>query len=395
MSEVRPFAGLRYARFAGPRIAPPYDVLDDAERAALAREPENLVHLTLPPGASGARDYAGAAALFRAWQRDGVLVRDPQPAFYVLEEHTTDGRTRRGFLALLRLRDYADRVVLPHERTMAGPKLDRLLLTREVRANLEPLFFLYEDRDAKLLPALQSADAEAPLVACKGYDGTEIALRALTDRGAVDAVAEFLLPRAVIIADGHHRYETMLTYRDECRATQGVDPEAPHEFVLAYLVNAFDPGSRIQAIHRGLTGDVQDPGAALRAAGFTTVTQPRGTPGNALLQQLAGRRAHETAFVLVEPSGDLTLAVRARGEKLDVEVLHGEVLPKLGGQLEFDGKPERLLERVRRGEVRLAILMNPLDADTLFRVIQAGAVLPQKSTYFAPKIPSGLVIRDF
>jgi len=347
------------------------------------------------PGPSGARDYAAAAALLDAWRRDGVLVRDPAPSLYGLEERTSDGRVRRGFLALLRLADYAERVVLPHERTMAGPKQDRLLLTRAVRANLEPLFFLYEDRDAKLLPALQSADAEAPLVACKGPDGTELALRALADPSAIDAIAQFLEPRSVIIADGHHRYETMLSYRDECRAEQGADPEAPHEFVLAYLVNAFDPGSRIQAIHRVLQGAVQDPGAVLRAAGFTTVTLASGTPATSLLQQLAQRSASETAFVLVQPGGALTLAVRARGERLYVEVLHAELLPALGGELEFDARPERLLERCRSGAASLGVLMNPLDPDTLFRVIEAGAVLPQKSTYFAPKIPSGLVLRDF
>ena len=147
MSEVRPFRALRFREAPGPRIAGPYDVISAEERAALGREPQNIVHLTLPSGAEGERDYDGAGRTLERWKEEGVLVRDPSPRIYTLEERVSDGRVRRGFLALVRLADYAERVVLPHERTLAGPKRDRLLLTRAVRANLEPIFFLYEDRD--------------------------------------------------------------------------------------------------------------------------------------------------------------------------------------------------------------------------------------------------------
>ena len=177
MSDVHPFRALRYARELTPRLAGPYDVISAAERAQLASEPENVVHLTLPPGAEGERDYASAAATLARWQREGVLVRDAEEQIYVLEEKTRDGRLRRGFLALLRLADYEQGVVLPHENTMPGPKRDRLALTRKVRANLEPLLFSYEDRDGKLDPVLDGARAEPALVEARGPDGTGLVLR--------------------------------------------------------------------------------------------------------------------------------------------------------------------------------------------------------------------------
>jgi uncharacterized protein (DUF1015 family) len=393
MSEIRPFAALRFARDPEPRLAPPWDVISDQERARLAREPENVVHLTLPPGAEGERDYAAAGATLRRWLREGVLARDPAPRLYLLRERIPDGRVRRGLFALLRIADYAERVVLPHERTMPAAKRDRMLLTREVEANLEPLFFLYEDRDAKLAPALDAAEQGERLAACTGPGGTALELFATDSEAVLAAVQGFLADRAVLIADGHHRYDTMLRYRDERRKATGTAAEAPHEFVLAYLVNAFDPGSEILAIHRVVRGDVSDPIRVLRDAGFAIESQPDEAPVEALLAELARRRASEHAFGIVR-RGDTCIAARRRGDRPDVEVLHEEILGRVGGSLRFDAEAARVAEFARGGGASLSILMNPLSAEELFRAVQARGVLPQKSTYFAPKIPSGLVLRD-
>jgi len=394
VSEVRPFHALRFARDPGPRIAPPYDVIGASEREALARERENIVHLTLPPGAEGERDYAGAAQTCARWKQEAVLRRDSEEQLYILEERVSDGRVRVGFLGLLRLADYEERIVLPHERTMRGPKHDRLLLTRALRANLEPLFFLYEDRDAKLDPLLHGAARGALLSACTGPDATQLSLHAGPSAEGIAALRAFLSERPVIIADGHHRYETMLSYRDECRAAAAsAGPDDPHEFVLAYLVNAFDPGSEIRAIHRVLTGSIGDVKEVVRTAGFQLEECNEAGPEE-LLELLRGRCEAEHAFVLVRSGGSRQLAWRPRGAQLDVEVLHEELLPGLGGELSFDSKPARLLERVEQGEVELGILLSPLDPESLFRVVQAGRTLPQKSTFFSPKIPSGLVLRD-
>lgn len=398
MTDIRPFRALRYTRDPAPRIAPPYDVISEAERTALAAEPENIVHLTLPPGPEGERDYKAAAHTLEKWIGQGILRRDGQENLYVLEEHIPGGRVRRGVLGLLRLADYEERTVLPHERTMEGPKRDRLLLTRAVHANLEPLFFLYEDRDAKLAPLLQEATCGCVLAACPGRDGSQLALYAGLEAESIAATRAFLADRSVIIADGHHRYETMLRYRDECReaarsAGRPLGPGDPHEFVLAYLVNAFDPGSEVRAIHRVLEGEIGDVPQVLGSSGFQVEECTEGTPG-ALLESLNRRWEREHAFVFARAEGPWLLASRPRGSELDVEVLHAELLPGIRGELSFDARPGRLLERVGRREVALGILMNAIDPDSLFRVVQSGRVLPQKSTFFSPKIPSGLVIRD-
>jgi uncharacterized protein (DUF1015 family) len=392
MSELKPFGALRFARDAERKLAGPYDVIAPEERERLAAEPENVVHLTLPPGPEGARDYDSAAATLERWRRDGVLVRDPE-RLYVLEERTTDGRVRRGFLGLLRLRDLDEGVVLPHENTMPGPKRDRLLLTRAVRANLEPLFFTYEDRDAKLDALLDQAGETEPLLNAVGPDGTELALYALDAPEAIGAVQAFLADLPVIIADGHHRYETMITYRDERRASSAADPAAGHEFVLAYLVNAYDPGTEIRAIHRLLRGATSDVEGVLKSAGFALQSLPWPESGAALVAELAERAPRERALAFARADG-LLLATRKRGDRLDVEILHDELLGPLGGELEFDARPDRLLEVTRRGPDALGIFLNPIAPEDLFRVIQAGARLPKKSTFFTPKIPSGLVVRD-
>jgi len=394
MSEIRPFAALRFARDPEPRLAPPWDVISEEDRARLAREPESVVHLTLPPGVEGERDYAGAGDTLRRWLQEGVLVRDPLPRLYLLRERISDGRVRRGLFALLRIADYSERVVLPHERTMPAARRDRMLLTREVEANLEPLFFLYEDRDAKLAPALDAIEQAERLAACSGPGGTGLELFATDSEAVLTDVRDFLADRAVVIADGHHRYDTMLNYRDERRSAAGSAEEAPCDFVLAYLVNAFDPGSEILAIHRVVRGDAADPIPLLREAGFAVEPQPDAVPVEDLLAALAKRREPDHAFGIVRRDGAF-LATRPRGDRPDVEVLHEELLPGIGGSVTFDAEAERVVRTVREGEASIAILMNPLGAEELFGAVQAGGVLPQKSTYFAPKIPSGLVLRDF
>jgi uncharacterized protein (DUF1015 family) len=394
MSDFRPFRALRFARDLAPRLAPPWDVISPDERTVLAAEAENIVHLTLPPGNSGERDYASASRTLADWIAGGVLVRDSAECLYVLRESTTDGRIRRGFIGLLRIADYDERIVLPHEKTMKRGVQDRLLLTREVRANLEPLFFLYEDRDAQLDACLDVACAGTQLAAAAGPDGTGLELFALDGAPELDAVRGFLADLPVVIADGHHRYETMRSYRDECRSQQsGAAADAGHEFVMGYLVNAFDPGSAVQAIHRELRGEIAPLDSVLTAAGFARQALAPLAAAE-LIERLAECAETQHAFVFGESGGALSLVTRDKGESLDVEVLHGELLPALGGELAFDARPARLLETLAHARAELGIFMNPTHPDDLFRVVRAGGVLPQKSTFFTPKIASGLLVRD-
>ena len=396
MSELRPFRADRFARDPASRLAPPYDVISAPERERLSAEPENVVHLTLPVGPEGERDYAAAARDLERWCDEGVLVRDPAPALYPLAEQTAPGQLRHGFFALIRLADYKEGIVLPHERTMAGPKRDRLLLTREVRANLEPLFFVYEDEAGEVSEAL--AGAGAPLAECSGPDGTPLSLSRVESGAAIEGVQGLLASRPLVIADGHHRYETMLRYRDECRERAGgrSDPEAPYEFVLGYFANAFDPGTEIRPIHRVVEHSDADPVAILEAQGVAIEVLGSGETVEVVknaLRLLAERRPSQHAYVICLPGGQMRLAVQPRGASLDVELLHAQLLPSLGGELSFDSRPERAVSRVERGEAAFAVLQNPVSPEELFRVVRSGEVLPQKSTFFAPKVPSGLVLR--
>ncbi len=393
MTEVRPFAAVRFARDPAPRLAPPYDVISEEDRARYAREPENVVHLTLPPGPEGARDYGDAGRTLRRWIEAGVLVRDPNPALYLLQERTPEGPTRKGLFVLVRLAEYGEGVVLPHERTMAGPREDRLLLTRATRANLEPLFFLYEDREEALAEVFDTAASGPARVRTKGPGGVDLALFAIEDAGTVRKARALFADRTLVIADGHHRYETRLRYREECRAKAGrTDPEAPHEFVLAYLVNALDPGTRVEAIHRLVAAPLGAVRERARASGFAEEALDLGAGPAALLARLAELRETAHAVVAVGGGGPPVLWRRPRGGSLDVEVVHGELIPE-GAEIRFDADPARVLEPAPGGE-ETALLLNPVAPEELFRVVREGRLLPQKSTYFSPKVPSGLVLRD-
>ena len=305
------------------------------------------------------------------------------------------GATGRMGQALLRLADFEEGIVLPHEFTMPGPKRDRLLLTRAVRANLEPLFFTYEDRSGRLDKIFDEAQQGQVLASGSGPDGTGLRLFSTAQAGAIAEVQHFFATLPVIIADGHHRYETMLNYRNECREARDGNADAAHEFVLAYLVNAFDPGTEIRAIHRVLNGDVADFVPVLTRAGFELQACPADIDGNGLIRALARHSEESHVFAFANASRGAQLALKARSARLDVELLHDELLPALGGDLSFDAQPLRLLANARSGEIELAIAMNPIAPADLFRVVQAGERLPKKSTFFTPKVPSGLVIRDF
>jgi uncharacterized protein (DUF1015 family) len=366
-------------------------VIADVDRTRYAVEPESIVHLTLPPGAEGARDYEGAARTFRAWIDSGVLRRDPEPRLYVLYERTPEGPTRRGFFTLVRLADYGRGIVLPHERTLPGPKEDRLRLTRAVCANLEPLFFLYADRDGRLNETLERAAAAPAVARARSPQGAELALFELADRDAFSSFQEALAAEPLVIADGHHRYETMLRYRDECRERAGRDPEASHEFVLGYLVNAMDPGTQVRAIHRIARIPLETLQRRASDASFRVEPLEPFERSAALIESLASRRESSHAFVVVTQGEGSCLFHRPRGDDLDVEQLHSILLHD--EPVRFEADPDRVLAAVRGGE-GIGLLLNPVAPEGLFRVVQAGRLLPQKSTYFSPKVPSGLVIRD-
>jgi uncharacterized protein (DUF1015 family) len=363
VADVRPFHGLRYAEPLEPVVAPPYDVLSDEQLAEYrARSPHNVVRLTRP-----GEDYGGAGRLLREWIADGVLVRDAEPAMHV---HRTelDGRVRLDVIAVLRLLPYADRVVLPHERTHRGPKEDRLALLRATEASLEPLWFLAEG----LRPLLEAAPAGEERTFSFGDE--RHALRRITDSAWLAGVAGHLADPSVLIADGHHRYETTLAYAQEVDSR----PDSAARFTLALLTDLADPGLVVLPTHRVLSAGVAVTGG-----------DPAGSLGE-MLDALRGRvaaGAYRDGHFQVLP---------LEGEVPVVE-LHRQVIDNVLGRrdpeqhLTYTRDPEEAVRQVDSGRGVAAFFLDTPDLAAVLHAAREGMTMPQKTTFFAPKPPSGMV----
>ena len=259
MAEIQPLRALHYDQAVvgalADVVAPPYDVIDDSQRAALlGRSPENVVAVDLPKGEG--EIYGEAGARFEAWQQEGVLVRDPEPALWAHTQQYTgpDGvtRTRRGFFCRVRIEPYGPGRVRPHERTHPGPKEDRLRLTRATRANISPIFSLYSDPDQAAWAALSPATSQPPWAEITDGDGTVHRIWRVSDPAVIAAVQAATAPAELLIADGHHRYETMQAYAEE-RDGEGATGDE-HHYILMCLVALEDPGLTIFPTHRLVAG---------------------------------------------------------------------------------------------------------------------------------------------
>ena len=347
MAEVKPFRAVRYVEAAGPLqslVAPPYDVISPEERERFrAASSYNVVHLTL------ADDEAEAGRLWREWRADGVLEDEPEGVWWLSQDYVGPdevARTREGLVAALRAEPYETRVVLPHERTHRVPKEGRLRLLRETRAQLEPLFFLYEGE-----PVARRPDRE-PDLEVKG---------ARLWRLPPDGIAEAFADRQLLIADGHHRYETALAY-------------GPDVDVLAVLVSLDDPGLTIFPTHRVFE---HSPSEELD----TEETLPGPEAALRALDQVP----HDRAAAVVYRDGRSELAVD--GNELDVQLVD-----RLGHEgISYTPDWRRAVSAVDAGEAEVAVLMRPTRIEDVFAVAKRGETMPQKSTYFYPKLVSGLL----
>jgi uncharacterized protein (DUF1015 family) len=417
VTRVEPFRALRYdpERVDLARvIVPPYDVISPQDRVAFYElDPYNAIRLTLTRSVEEERttDYAHVARLLEEWKRKEVLRRDPTPAFYGLRQRFTapggGELVREGLLGLLHLEDYARRIVLPHERTLSGPKADRLKLLEASRVNLSSVFLLYEDRSAELWRDLGDGFDARVLVTVEDGVGVEHTLTRIDAARDVERVRAFFDQRSVVIADGHHRYETALRYRDLQRQRTGAD-DGPHEWMLAYFANAYAPGSLLLPIHR-LVRSGTPPSKeewARRLPDWTqhsvSVDSARAVP--ALLAEHLEPLRDRHAFAADDASGRLRLFSKpAVAGELTVDVLREQVIGGVlgldeaaieGGALEFPKDAVQTAEGVREGRGTLALYLNALSPDDVFRVTAAGGVMPQKSTFFHPKLATGLVFRE-
>ncbi len=434
MPELHAFRGLRYdlghVGALSDVVAPPYDVIDSSLQAALyERHPANVIRLILNRPEPGDTDedarYGRAAHLLRGWVREGLLTRDPAPALYVYHqefEHAGTRRTRRGFMARVRLQRFGAGNIYPHEETHAAAKADRLKLTKACRANLSQIFGLYPDPDNTAQQRLEDAvRGGTPLEA---VDHLQVVHRLwpVTDVKTIAEVAAGMGPRPIFVADGHHRYETACNYRDFVAESRPVGPDDPVNFVLMMCVSMSDPGMLVLPTHRLFRG-------------LPPIDSPRliRSLGNCFTTELAGHGPADTEAVwtqveLEQDQGVLGLyaaadqqwliaRVTAAGRQrmaeispdhsadwqgLGVAMLHRLVVDTLLGEPQLP-KPKyvHLVEEVTDGIVHgdhdgspfpLAALVMPATLDHIESISEHAERMPAKSTYFYPKLLSGLVI---
>jgi uncharacterized protein (DUF1015 family) len=420
MADVQPLHALHYDLSVvgdlGDVVAPPYDVIDARQRAALvARSPFNVVAVDLPESEPGGRDpYESARELFESWQLQGAVVRDSQPALWAHTQRYTgpDGvvQTRRGFFCRVRIEEYGPGRVRPHERTHPGPKEDRLRLTRATRANMSPIFSLYSDSAGAAWEALQPATARAPWGEATDADGTVHRLWRVADEPVIAAVQAAARGAELLIADGHHRYETARAYAEE------VGGEGDHRYVLMCLVALEDPGLTVFPTHRlvkGLDPERREALAAALARDFETAEVPveeLAPPAGAGPLQLgyiasesgrpdAGRPLRLT--LKDQAIADAALAGHSEAyRRLDTGVLEALLLKGALGfsdedishlhNFRYARDAGEALELVRSGAYEAAFLMRATPVAQVRDVAAAGENMPPKSTYFFPKLLTGL-----
>jgi uncharacterized protein (DUF1015 family) len=412
VAEVVPLQALHYdlakVGSLGDVVAPPYDVIDEAQRAELAgRSSYNVVELDLPRDPGGGDPYAHAAELLGKWTEEGALVRDTDPQIWALEQDYTapdaSRLTRRGFLARVKLAPYGEGI-RPHERTQPGPKEDRLRLTRATRHNLSPIFALHPGNAWQHLQPALDGD---PWSEVTDADGTTHRVWRIGDPAVHQAIATELEPGELLIADGHHRYETSLAYQREV----GAGGEA--DYVLMALVSLEDPGLTVFPTHRLISGLSEDPekqeelGKGLKEIFDveqvpTNDLDPGGSEGvgvfgymDSHFQRSFRLRLRDTARI------DEILAGRSDAYRtLDAAILEELVLKGILGMSTDDIAAKRgigytphigeVLKKLDTGDYQAAFLLRPTPVDQVRAVAAQGETMPPKSTYFFPKLLTGI-----
>ena len=429
VADVRPFAGLRYAPDVvgslSDVLCPPYDIIPAAlQRELHSRSPYNAVRLergmALEGDSSGSSIYTRAAEAFASWQWEGVLAKEPGASLYLHCHRFSDGggRTleRWGIGARVRLEELDRGIVLPHEETRSADKADRLALMEASRANFSPVMVLYRQGPERGIAAAIQDVAKRPPVFGGAYERDQhLTLWVADSPDLVETVREELRDAPLFIADGHHRYETALTYRNRLRDQAGSwSGEESCNYVMMSLIDFADPGLMVLPYHRTVGGLALSTLAALRSRlleVFRAVPFHEPPAGPEALESAVARHSETTPVLgLLGPGGEAPLMLslpteEGRGEadsadealrRFEGQVLHQEVLNRVLGSeaerhIEYTHDPHEAWEQVSRGERQMAFFLRPMPMDLFETLVWAGVRLPPKSTYFYPKIPTGLV----
>jgi len=441
MDLIKPFRAVRYqlaeSGDLGDLVAPPYDVIGgDLQKALFKRSPHNVIRLILPEARSddgeGENKYTRAARLFQDWLKRGVLARDSEPAIYRYQISfslkTPEGivtRERPGFVALCKLHEYPERKILPHERTLAGPKQDRFQLMLHCRAHFSQVFLLYPDQEGALEKALgQAPPAGTWSLSCEDDDGVTHTVWPVTAPEAIAAVNHHLHDRRLYIADGHHRYETALALRRELLSRSPLFAEGV-DYALAYFTPLEHPGLTIFPYHRlvhnlpkrRLSGLLKKLGRHFIVDRTLLSPLESGPPRREFMMGLAERGRAGTVFGMVDagtrcayyltlkPDSPLKHECRTEAElaqaELDVVALEELVLTGTLGIkrkdllnekfIAYETDYDRVLTAVQKPPCQLAFLMNPTSVHEVIKVADLAGIMPEKSTYFFPKLASGLL----
>ena len=441
MADIRPFVATRYnAKLNGELdrlLTPPYDVIDPAMQQSLYdRHPRNLVRIdfgkTTPNDNDFDNRYTRAGQLWQEWKKEGTLVEDNRKCFYVYEqEFEAQGKTwrRRGFFAAVHLQDFSQGGIRAHEHTFDGPKADRFRLMRATNSNLSPIFCIYDDPERKTDRLLNEATRTRPVEAT--FDNVIHRLWPVGDQHIIKGLQEAMADKTLYIADGHHRYETSLAYRDEMRALMGSSKgQQPFDFTMMFLANIRDEGMIVLPTHRVLSKEachginvdeaIEDIGKYFDVQPFEINCSDLSAESLRLTQELARAGERNVSYALVLPKCRaflLTLkdgvdvnelnddeAVAPEVKQLDVTILHSYLITQgwLGNpEIELDDQDviylkdaEEVLQRMSTCKYGAAFLMNPTRIEQVCEVAQAGQRMPHKSTYFYPKVVTGMVMRD-
>jgi uncharacterized protein (DUF1015 family) len=430
MPQIQAFRALRYdlgqVGSLSDVVAPPYDVIDRKLQDDLYKKhPANVVRLILnrqEPGDDETNNrYTRAAGFLKNWRDEGVLFAESQPAIYVYHQtFASDDQTftRRGFMARARLERFGEGNIYPHEETMSGPKQDRLLLTKACRANLSQIFGLFPDPKSEVQRLLDKATSAVTPLEATDHLGVVHRMWTVTDVAAISAVSGMMSKKPLFIADGHHRYETACNYRDELVATRGpIEAHDPANFVLMMCVGMSDPGLLVLPTHRlfgtasGLTAaklaaalngafELQSAGGgARRAPKVWEQIQTAGDQGTLGLYTLKDDR---WTLATITSTGKTKIAELAEEHSPDWQRLGVSILHRLVVEHLLDGAAwpnpryvhdvAEFAENLQTGEFPLAALVMPASVEHIRSISQHGERMPAKSTYFYPKLLSGLVI---
>ena len=443
MALVRPFRAFRY----NPEIAlfervltQPYDKISPAQQEKYyASDPHNLIVVekgrTSPSDSPQDNVYTRAAAALTDWISKSVVKQDPEPVFYAYSQEflipgTSERRTRRGFIGVGKLEDYSAGVIFRHEHTLSGPKADRLELLRHTHTHTGQLFFLYSDSQLtvdSILHEVQSS--QSPVTQLTDEYGVIHRLWIVSDPGRIASIQKAMADQKLVIADGHHRYETSLNYRNEARARAGkTNPDAPYEFSMMTFINTRSEGLTILPTHR-VVSNLRDfswsnvrrylePWFATEVFPFADESQRQQAQAKFLERLTAAKEqraigvypksvpASRAFYVLtLRPQAEIAqilpgLSVLQR--QLDVVLLHQGILePVLGitphavtaeANLTYEREASSAIDAVDRGAAQIAFLLNPVDVELVIKVATSGEVMPQKSTDFYPKLLSGITM---